>query len=168
MLNEDALNTPEVAGKHIHVGALRTGPIRVEGNPAKPLGQIRRAIWRMPEGQARREMERISANVRDGRRVLLALDAQGHVVGAASHDNHGRKLWIVNLAATGEVAGAGTALLRAAARLALKQEGDLELAALAAARSFFLALGGEEVVETTGGRSIRWRGEALRRLAEGG
>jgi hypothetical protein len=140
----------------------------VERDPPKALSAIRRAIWRLPEGAERRELERVSGNVRNGESVILARDAQGRTVGAAAyHTSASGGHWISNMAATGEVAGTGTALLRAVARVALEQEGRLELAPLKAARSFFLSRGGVMRKDAKGGVTIVWQGETLRRLVGG-
>ena len=145
--------------------------------PVKPLSQIRKAIWRMPEGQARREMERVSANVRSGREVVLARDTLGRTVGAAVHESTGGVRWIVNMASTGEVKGTGKALLRGVARVAKAHGEVLEMAALnEAALGFFVSQGGTQQIDdkakypddhwARGGRALRWQGEALECLAK--
>ena len=181
-LSEDA--GLDVIGVDEGKDTLVSGSSRVDNDPSlflvsvpvKPLSQIRKAIWRMPEGEARREMERVSANVRGGREVVLAQDMLGRTVGAAAHESTGGVRWIINMAATGEVKGTGKALLRGVARVAKAHGEVLELAALnEAALSFFISQGGTQQIDEVkypddhwarGGRVIRWQGEALGHLAK--
>lgn len=164
MLGDEVLETSEELEIQRLTGA---GALRVENDPPKALSLIRKAIWRLGEGDARREMERVAANVRNHEQVLVVLDQEGRAVGAAAHNKVGRTRWLSNMAATGEVAGTGRTLLKAVVAVTVKEgEGVLAMAALnQQARGFLLAQGGREQVERGGGRTIVWREQALAKLA---
>jgi hypothetical protein len=137
----------------------------VEMDPPKALSAIRQTIWRLREGKARVEMERVSANIHGGENAILVRDDNNRVVGAAAHIHVGGARWLSNLAATGEVAGTGTALLRAVARVAMAHEGLLALCPLdEEAERFFVSRGGDLQLGERGAKTIVWAGEALRTL----